>query len=52
MDITNARPTLKSLAILYGDNLPMDPELWNGLFSSIVLFGVENFISSNIQNII
>ena len=52
MDITNAGPILESLAILYRDNLPVDPELWNGLFFPILLFGMENFISSNTQNII
>jgi len=42
---------LESSAIPYIKNQPMDPNLWDGVFSLISLFGVKKFLSSNVQNI-
>ena len=51
IDITNTGPIFKSLAILYKDNLPTDPEFQDDLFFPISLLEVEKFLNSNAQNI-
>jgi len=42
---------LEYSVIPYTENQPADPDLWDGVFSPISLFGVEKFLSSDVQNI-
>ena len=42
---------LESSAIPCTENQPADPDLWDGVFSPISLFGVKKFLSSDVQNI-
>ena len=51
MDITNAKPSLKSLAISYNDNQPVDLDLWNSIFFSTSLIEIKKFLSSDAQDI-
>ena len=37
--------------IPYNTNVPADPSLWNGNFSATSLFGTNEFLNSNINNI-
>jgi len=48
---SSVKPMLEPLVILYNNNQPADPNLWNGLFASISLLGIDKFINSNVQNI-
>jgi len=47
----SAKPMIESLAILYNNNQPADPGFWNGLFALVLLFRINQFFSSNAQNI-
>ena len=38
--------------ILYGTNVPADPSLWDGNFTATFLFGMNEFLSSDVQNIV
>ena len=42
MSTSTTRPNIKSTAIPYGDNQLTDPNLWNGFFSPISIFKVDN----------
>ena len=45
------RPNIESATIPYGDNQPADPNLWDGSFSSISLFGTEESIDKDVKNL-
>jgi len=51
MDIFSTGPNLESTVISYGDNQPTDPNLLDGLFSSLLIFGVKEFLSKDSKNI-
>jgi len=42
---------LESSAILYQENQPMDPELWDSLFAPISLFDVNQYLNGDAKNI-
>ena len=39
------------MVIPYSTNIPIDPSLWDSNFTAISLFGTNEFLNSNIQNI-
>ena len=43
--------SLKSFIILYQNNQPADPQLWDGNFHTIFLFGVNKYLAGNAKNI-
>ena len=48
---SSAKPILKSLTILYNNNQLTNSNLWNSLFTPVSLLRINEFLSSNIQNI-
>ena len=50
-NISEPQDYLEASVISYSDNQPADPDLWDDVFFPILLIRVENFLSSNIQNI-
>ena len=51
-NISEPQGYLEASVISYSDNQPADPNLWDDVFSPILLIGVKKFLSSNVQNII
>ena len=51
MSTSTMRPNIESTAIPYGNNQPADPNLWNGSFSPISIFGVEESLDKDTKNI-
>jgi len=51
MENTIASSFLRSLAILYQENQLADSDLWDGIFASILIFGVDQYIKDDAQNI-
>jgi len=49
---TLSSPSLEPLVIPYQANQPADPQLWNGNFSPISLFGINKFLTSDAKNIV
>jgi len=47
----SAKPTIKPLAIPYDNNQLVDLDLQDGFFALILLLGINEFPSSNAQNI-
>jgi len=52
MENTAASPILESLTIPYQENQPVNPDLWDGIFASISIFRVDQYIKDDTQNII
>jgi len=52
MSTSTMRSNIESTAISYGDNQPVDPNLWDGSFSPISIFGVNESLSKNTKNIV
>jgi len=50
-NISEPQGYLEASVISYPDNQPADPDLWDDIFSPVLLIGVEKFLSSNVQNI-
>jgi len=44
-------PDLEPLITPYWENQPTDPQLWNGNFSLVSLFGTDEFLIGNAKNI-
>ena len=51
MNNTFLSPNLESSVILYQTNQPADPQLWDGYFTWISLFGIDEFLAGDIKNI-
>ena len=47
----SAKLTIKPLAIQYHNNQLADSDLWDGFFTLILLLGINEFLSSDAQNI-
>ena len=42
---------MESIAISYQENQPADPDLWDSIFAPISIFGIDQYISDDPQNI-
>jgi len=45
------KPTIELSAIPYDNNQLVDPDLWDSLFTLVLLLRINEFLSSNAQNI-
>jgi len=45
-------PSLEPSVILYQDNQPTNPQLWDGNFTPVSMSSVDEFLTSNIKNIV
>jgi len=52
MENTATSSFLRSLAIQYQENQLADPDLWDSIFALISIFGVDQYIKNDAQNII
>jgi len=51
MDTSTTRPNIESIAISYDNNEPADPNIWDGSFSPISIFGVNKSLGKDTKNI-
>ena len=51
MGTSTIRSNIKSITILYSDNQPVDPNLWDGFFFLLLIFGIDEFLDKDSKNI-
>ena len=47
----STKPIIVSLALLYNNNQLADPDLWDGIFTLVLLLRINEFLTCNAQNI-
>jgi len=51
MDTSTTIPNIESMATLYGNNQPADPNLWDGFFFPTSIFGINESLGKDFRNI-